>query len=153
SWSKHVWVPFSHYNSTTMLDIHEPTVVNDVPGMGSVQLLYGRQERPLPTRVTLEQLKTDFYPGRQQPSEWTSYFRFEDAATHTVRLAKAFLNNTARLGDWTLFQSQAAGDHESWTVLGVGNRQGVMTMLAGCTLISLGMIFAFAIKPIIVRRH
>ncbi len=149
-WERRVWVPFSLYN--TKHDGMRPTVVREVPGMGDVRLVYGRAEVPLPARVSLEQLQTDFYPGRQQASGWTSYFRFQ-MADGQVQRTKAWLNNTANVGEWTLFQSQAAGDHESFTVLGVGNRQGVMTMLAGCVLISLGMTYAFCVKPILVRRR
>lgn len=150
SWSRRVWVPFSMYNTD-----HDPTtatVVHDVPGIGDLRLIYGRATRPLPARLSLEWLQTDFYPGRQQPSGWTSHFRQQGTDGRVVR-SKAWLNNTARVGEWTLFQSQAAGDHESWTVLGVGNRQGVWTMLAGCALITLGMIYAFCVKPVLVRRR
>lgn len=149
-WERHVWVPFSMYN--TRHDGTEATVVRDVPGMGEVRLVYGRAERPMPARLALEYLQTDFYPGRQQPSGWTSYFRFQ-TSDGQVHRARAYLNNTARVGEWTLFQSQAAGDHESWTVLGVGNREGVWSMLGGCVLITLGMIYAFCVKPVLVRRR
>jgi len=153
SWTHRQWVPFSLYNNTTLMDRHEPTVVDSIPGGRPVQLIYGRYERSLPGRVTLERLQTDFYPGRQQPSGWASYFRYEDPTERRVVAAKAWLNNTARIGGWTLFQSQAAGDHESWTVLGVGNREGVMTMAWGCLLITLGMIYAWTVKPALVRRR
>jgi ABC-type transport system involved in cytochrome c biogenesis permease subunit len=154
-WSRHIWTPFSMFNTDHLaeLDQHPATVVKDVPGMGDLALVYGRTERALPGKVCLEQLKTDFYPGRQQPSEWTSFYRYEDPETRRISRANVHLNNTANFGEWTFFQSQAAGDHKSWTILGVGNRQGVLTQLAGCTLITLGMGFAFFIKPIIVRRR
>ena len=41
----------------------------------------------------------------------------------------------------------------AFTGLGVGNRQGVVTQLAGCILAVSGMIYAFYIKPIIKRRR
>ena len=150
-WERHVWVPFSLYN--TMHDGTAPTAVADVPELGELRFIYGRAIRPLPARLTLEWLQTDFYPGRQQPSGWASHIRKQDFDSNAVVRDKAWLNNTARAGEWTLFQSQAAGDHESWTVLGVGNRQGVLTMLAGCILITLGMIYAFCVKPILIRRR
>lgn len=151
NWERRVWVPYSLYNTTH--DGTTPTAVADVPGLGEIRFIYGRATRPLPARLALEWLQTDFYPGRQQPSGWTSHFRAQDYDSNVVVRDKAFLNNTARVGEWTLFQSQAAGDHESWTVLGVGNRQGVMAMLAGCVLITLGMIYAFCVKPILVQRR
>jgi ABC-type transport system involved in cytochrome c biogenesis permease subunit len=150
-WSKHVWVPFSIYN--TEHDGTRPTLVRDVPGVGDLELIYGRAERLLPARLTLERLQTDYYPGRQQASMWTSYLREEEPETGIVRQKRAWLNNTAKVGEWRLFQSQAPNDGKSWTVLGVGNRQGVWTMLLGTFLITVGMIYAFSIAPILKRRR
>ncbi|MEE8170374.1 MAG: cytochrome c biogenesis protein CcsA, partial [Phycisphaerae bacterium] len=39
----------------------------------------------------------------------------------------------------------------SWTVLGVGNRRGILTMLIGCTLIAIGLLYAFYVKPVLKR--
>ena len=41
----------------------------------------------------------------------------------------------------------------NYTGLGVGNRNGVYTQLAGCCLSVIGMVFAFYIKPILKRRR
>jgi hypothetical protein len=40
----------------------------------------------------------------------------------------------------------------NYTVLGVGNRHGVLIMLLGCCVSLLGMIYAFYVKPFIKRR-
>lgn len=152
-WHKHVWVPFSMYNTDNFLDREPPLVVDGIPGLGSVSFIYGRAMRALPTAMTLEQLKTDLYPGEQQASEWTSHFRYRDPQTGQVRKGKAYLNNTYTIGDWTFYQARASGDHKSWTILGVGNRLGVWTMLIGCTLISVGMVYAFGVKPVLIRRR
>lgn len=150
-WTKRVWVPFSIYN--TDHDGTRPTVASDIPGVGDVRLVYGRTKRILPGRLALERLHTEYYPGRQQASMWSSYFRQQDLETGVVLQSKAWLNNTARVGEWTLFQSQAPADGKSWTVLGVGNRQGVYSMGFGCLLITLGMIYAWTVKPILVERR
>lgn len=152
TWSRRVWVPFSNYD-TLVPDGGAPTPVRDVPGLKGFRLVYGRATRRLPTTVRLERLVTEYYPGRVQPREWTSYFRYTDPKTGQVLRSKAFLNNTARIGDWTLFQSGVSRDNVSWTVLGVGNRRGILAMLVGCTLISLGMAYAFCVKPVLVRRR
>ncbi len=151
-WSQHIWLPYSLYNADHQGDT-PATIVPEVPGLGEVSLVYGRTPRRLPGRITLERLQTDFYPGRQRPSAWTSHIRYEDPDSGRIVRTAAYLNHTARFGPWRVFQATAAGDHESWTGLGVGNRDGVLTMLAGCTLISLGMIYAFAVKPILIRRR
>ncbi len=41
----------------------------------------------------------------------------------------------------------------SWSSLGVGNREGIWTMVLGCILVPVGCIYAFYIKPVIVRRR
>lgn len=152
-WMKHVWVPFNRYNADNFMDQVRPTIVEDIPNRRPVQFIYGRAMRGLPAVMSLERLKTEFYPGQQQAREWTSYFRYRDPVSGEVKPGTAFLNNTYTIGDWTFFQSQAAGDHKSWTVLGVGNRRGVGIQLLGCVLASAGMIYAFGIKPVLVQRR
>jgi hypothetical protein len=53
--------------------------------------------------------------------------------------------------------SEASGNTPSlglnYTVLGVGNRNGVYTQLLGCCIAVIGMIYAFYIKPVIKRRR
>jgi len=41
----------------------------------------------------------------------------------------------------------------NYTVLGVGNRNGVYTQLLGCVIAVAGMIYAFYVKPVIKRRR
>jgi hypothetical protein len=41
----------------------------------------------------------------------------------------------------------------NYTVLGVGNREGVWTQLAGCVIAVTGMVYAFYVKPILFRRR
>jgi len=58
------------------------------------------------------------------------------------------------LGDtyWTLFQAQWDPNGQRFTVLGVGNRPGVWIMTAGCVVLTVGLMYAFYAKPLIVRR-
>ena len=110
-----------------MTDIHDPAPT----ALDKVRDHYratGLTER---LRAALERLVTDYYPGRQQASGWSSYFRFEDAATGTVQLKRAFLNNTAKLGDWTLFQSQAPNDGKSASAR--AGRSCISTRCATCS--------------------
>ncbi len=55
-------------------------------------------------------------------------------------------------GYW-FFQAQWDPGNEAITILGVGNRKGVDVMLLGVCLSILGMIWAFYIKPSILRRR
>lgn len=154
SWSRRQWVNFSQYDQDhTSVFGGTPTVVRGLPEGRAVAFVYGRQRNPLPAPLVLEQLKTEYYPGGEQPKEWTSYFRYKKPGTDEVREGKAFLNNTYTVGNWTFFQSAAAKDGESWTVLGVGNRNGVLLQLLACAMITLGMIYAFAVKPVLKKRR
>ncbi|MBK8267560.1 MAG: hypothetical protein IPK83_04350 [Planctomycetes bacterium] len=52
-WMKHVWVPFSQYNTDNFLDQVASTTVNGVPRIEQISFIYGRTIRPLPTSLTL----------------------------------------------------------------------------------------------------
>jgi hypothetical protein len=75
------------------------------------------------------------------------------------------VNDPIERDGWWYFQAQwdppdesrSAGQRASaglnYTVLGVGNREGVWVQLAGCIIAVVGMIYAFYIKPILKRRR
>ena len=147
------WIPFSDYNGSLAHVVGQDRPATTVTvGGRDLKVTFGRALRRLPGPVTLERLQTDFYPGRNRASGWRSYFRFLDPITRQPMHTSCWLNNTAKIGDWHLFQATASRDHEAYTGLGVGNRRGVMSMLAGCVLISIGLIYAFTVKPMIIRR-
>jgi hypothetical protein len=54
-------------------------------------------------------------------------------------------------GAWIFFQAGYDPDGQSSTI-GVGNRPGVMVMLLGCVMIVSGLLYAFYVKPIVVKR-
>jgi hypothetical protein len=54
-------------------------------------------------------------------------------------------------GNWIFFQAGYDPDGQSSTI-GVGNRPGVDIMLAGCIMIVSGLLYAFYLKPIVIRR-
>src|SRR5205814_1164020 len=55
-------------------------------------------------------------------------------------------------GKWLFFQASFDGQAQRWTGLGVGNRPGVWVMLGGFVMIFVGVVYAFYLKPIIIRR-
>ena len=73
------------------------------------------------------------------------------------RTGVAHLNNPVYFGGigdsyWTFFQAQWDAEAQRFTVLGVGNRPGVWIMTLGCVMIVLGVLYAFYVKPLIIRR-
>ncbi len=105
SWSRRVWVPFSHYNAAG--DGTAPTHLHDVPGIDELSFIYGRATRPLPAAMRLESLQTTYYPGRNQPDSWTSLFRYHDPEPDEVLRPQPFLNHILTLGHWPLLQPGA----------------------------------------------
>jgi hypothetical protein len=55
-------------------------------------------------------------------------------------------------GSWLFFQAQWDPEGQRWTILGVGNRPGVPVMIGGCVMIVMGVLYAFYVKPIVIRR-
>jgi hypothetical protein len=167
------WLPFHHFVFDTERDVfrrhrYSPTVVT-LPDGRRVELLFSRERRPLPAKVALEEFVLTTHIGgftgeTSTIRDYTSYVRFaEDDGWGDARPVSVNRPITDR--GLSFFQAQwdppdAArfeGDRASlglnYTVLGVGNRNGVNTMLAGTIIACLGMIYAFYIKPVIKRRQ
>jgi hypothetical protein len=97
-------------------------------------------------------LKVQFFPGRHGAESWQSDFQVLAGRDSQPVPALVKTNLTYRLGEWALFQSGAAPDHWGWTILGVGNRHGILPMLLGCVMVPLGCLYAFYVKPTLRRR-
>lgn len=149
-----------------------------IPGMGFaptsirladsrlIQLLYSRESRPIEGSVELEGFRIKSHVGGftgtvSSVLDWISELRFNDGDVVEVSV-----NDPKRFGDYWFFQSQwdppdprgertggtpSAG--RNYTVLGVGNRRGVWAMLFGSILSTLGMLYAFYVKPVLRRRE
>ena len=72
--------------------------------------------------------------------------------------ASVSVNDPKSYGNYWFFQSQwdppsAESQGLNYTVLGVGNREGVFAMLFGTCVTVLGMLWAFYVKPTIKRKR
>lgn len=130
-----------------------------LPTGNELQLQLGQMMRPLPAKLTLEKFNVIPYPGGNQSAQsidldYRSTVTVEDPATGDSTTEVAHLNNPIyyRHGDWLFFQAAYDGNAHHWTVLGVGNRDGVDVMILGCIMIVTGLMYAFYLKPIIIRR-
>lgn len=174
-WSQSVWVPYSRY-----ADVHLPPalprrpITIQPPGSDERwEFLYTRTPLVLGAGLAGVKLQVDFFPGGLSPERWFSDFYVVpmaqvrgaedlrlDAANQAdpsepeIRRAHVFTNRTAGVGRWTLFQSGADFDeHWQYTILGVGNREGMWPMIIGSILIPLGCLYAFYVKPVLIRRR
>ena len=167
------WLPWHRYvfdgeDDAIRRFLHRPTVVT-LPDGRNLELLFSRRRRALPAPVVLDDFVLDAHVGGftgQTGSirNWTSVVRFgrEGAWSTPVRVS---VNDPQRHGEFWFFQSQwdppepprfegdVASNGLNYTVLGVGNRNGVLVQLSGCCIAVTGMIWAFYLKPVLKRRR
>lgn len=158
-WSQEVAVPFQEWifeNEWTGGQVRLPQT-GDV-----LQLQLGNTSLQMPALVTLEKFELVNYPGGTPQTanlfrDFKSTITITDRETGESRQAVVHMNNPVYFGglgdsEWTLFQARFDRENQSFTVLGVGNRPGVWVMTAGCTLMVIGLLWAFYLKPVIIQR-
>ena len=169
------WVPFNRWvfeapERVLRRSPFEPRTVRLADGR-EVEILFSRQRVPLGTKISLEEFvltaHVGGFTGRQGTiRDYMSLVRFkdEDDASWSTPVEVSVNDPIEHDGLW-FFQAQwdppdtdpAEGQRPSaglnYTVLGVGNRNGVYTQLFGCCVSVLGMIYAFYVKPVIKRRR
>ncbi|HTL29265.1 MAG TPA: hypothetical protein VL282_08590 [Tepidisphaeraceae bacterium] len=155
-WTRDVLVPYTQW---TMEDPWGGATVS-IPGAKSeLHLQLGNTALVMPAKVTLQKFDLVPYPGGRAAAgnmmrDFRSTLIFEDVSTGEKTTGVAKMNSPVYYagGDWTFFQAQWDPNGQKWTVLGVGNRPFVGTMTLGCAMIILGLLYAFYVKPIIIRR-
>lgn len=151
SWSETHWLFHSSYPRAESRPAELPL---RYPGDGKTySLIFSRMERDLRATLANRKLSVVYQPGQMQVDRWRSDFNY---LTRDGRTGQAMVetNATDSVAGWTFFQSQAPRQDEwAWTVLGLGNRNGIWPMLLGCCLIPLGSMYAFYVKPWLIRRR
>lgn len=163
-WSEEVVVPYSDQAyEAAQADTITPGWTGGlvhIPGLASpVQLQIGYTRRELPAKLTLNKFEVIPYPGgkidsRRPMKDFRSTVTIEDPTNGEHLTDVAHMNSPIYYhgGDWLFFQASYDGQNREWTQLGVGNRPGVWTMITGCIMIFVGLMYAFYAKPIIIRR-
>jgi hypothetical protein len=167
-WSKDVLVPYSQYvaeeswNDSATQDGR--TVAGsemiEIPGAhAALQLRLGQEYDWLPARLTLDRFDAVPYDGMGSTGsslmrDFCSTLTIEDHRTGEKTTDVAHMNHPVYFGDgsWLFFQAQWDPEGQRWTILGVGNRPGVPVMIGGCVMIVVGVLYAFYVKPVIIRR-
>lgn len=142
-----------------------------LPDGRKIEVLFSRQRLPLPASIALDEFVLTSHVGgftgeMGSIRDYMSRVRFRDAGSSVWTDPVAVsMNAPVEHAGLAYFQSQwdppdqprFEGDRGSsglnYTVLGVGNRQGVWSMLLGCCVSVLGMIYAFYLKPVIKRKQ
>lgn len=146
-WTESQWCAFSPYPT-----LEPRTISVRPPGENQDwEVTYSRLARKLNCELLPGNLTVKYFPGKTSVESWWSDFSVVRPGGQ-VEKASVYTNQTYSTGDWTLFQSGAARDNWSYTILGVGNRNGIIPMVLGCVFITLGCLFAFYVKPVLIRR-
>jgi hypothetical protein len=163
----HVY-PFAHEDEVLRRFGYRPNEI-ELPDGRVIEIIYSRQRKRLPTRIALHNFVVSAHIGgftgqTSSIRDWTSMVRFDRDGQWTDP-EPISMNKPANYGGFWYFQAKWdppdqprwEGDPPSqglnYTVLGVGNRNGVWTQLFGCVVAVVGMCYAFYIKPIIKRRR
>lgn len=162
------WLPFHMY---TFDDVnyayggrfrYAPTRIR-LPDGADLELIFGRTRDPLPAPVALEDFRLIAHVGGftgqvSSIRDWESIIRFRGETGDSAPLSVK-TNNPAGYDGFRFFQAMWDPPEPGFTAglnftgLGIGNRIGVGTQLAGCTLSVIGMLYAFYVKPVIKRRR
>lgn len=158
------WLPYHHYpfesNTQTVNRFrYQPTIVGLADGK-IVELMFSRERAPLPTPVALNDFEIDTHIGgfsgrTSSILNWRSLVSFPEVSDELVAVS---VNDPKPHHGYWFFQSQwdppsATSQGLNYTVLGVGNREAVFTMLLGTCITVLGMMWAFFVKPTIKRKR
>jgi len=164
------WLPFNQYvlpseEYTYQGRFHFAPVAVTLPGGRTVELLFSRERMDLPAPVVLDEFVLTAHIGGftgQTASirDWTSEIRFLQGDGEWTGQMPVSTNKPAEYKGYWFFQAswdppqpQQGSAGMNFTGLGVGNRNGVYTMLAGSTLSVVGMMYAFYVKPVLKRRR
>ncbi|MEP0845439.1 MAG: hypothetical protein HRF50_01305 [Phycisphaerae bacterium] len=148
-WSDSRWVMFSMYPDTDA----RPLQVRLPGSVDTWELVFTRAQRELGATLHPGKLSVNFFPGRTNVESWRSDFFVQQPGSKELRPAAVYTNQTASIGRWTLFQSGASTDHWSYTILGVGNRNGITLMNVGWIMVTIGCLYAFYVKPLLLARR
>ena len=158
------WLPYHHYpfeSSTQTVNRfrYQPTIVGLSNGK-IVELMFSRERAPLPTPVALRDFEIDTHIGgfsgrTSSILNWRSLISFPEVSDELVAVS---VNDPKPHHGYWFFQSQwdppsQTSQGLNYTVLGVGNREAVFTMLFGTCITVLGMMWAFFVKPTIKRKR
>lgn len=162
-WSQTVPVPFVDEPADRLRqDPWARGFVSPPGAIAPLQLQLGNTRRDLPTKLSLSNFQLVPYPGmsvddpRAMMRDFRSTVVVGESGSDVVPYTDvAAMNHPIYYngGQWLFFQAAYdSGPTHAWTQLGVGNRPFVGVMIAGCVLIFAGLMYAFYLKPILIRR-
>jgi hypothetical protein len=109
-------------------------------------------EVSLPFRVTLLQFNNESYPGSRMASTYESTVRVEDPERGTFETLIS-MNHPLHHRGYIFFQSSFVEGRPMMSIFSVARAPGLPLVYLGTTLIGVGIVWMFYVKPYLARRQ
>jgi hypothetical protein len=118
---------------------------------GTATLAYRSPEVALPFQVSLLRFNSDKYPGSNMPATYESWVRVDDPE-RGVSEHHISMNHPLHYRGYIFFQASFVEGEPMMSIFSVARSPGLPLVYVGVTLISLGVLWMFYVKPMLVRR-
>jgi hypothetical protein len=115
-------------------------------------LAYSSPEKTLPFRVTLLRFNDESYPGSRMASTYESTVRVDDP-DHGSFETLISMNHPLHHRGYIFFQSSFVEGRPMMSIFSVARAPGLPLVYLGTTLIGVGIIWMFYLKPWLARRQ
>jgi hypothetical protein len=115
-------------------------------------LAYRSPEAVLPFRVTLLRFSNEPYPGSRMASTFESTVRVEDPEKGTFETLVS-MNHPLHHRGYIFFQSSFVEGRPMMSIFSVARAPGLPLVYLGTTLIGVGIVWMFYVKPWLARRQ
>ncbi len=122
--------------------------LGDLPGT----IAYRAPEAALPFKVTLVRFNNEPYPGSRMASTFESTVRVEDPGEGAFE-ALISMNHPLHHRGYIFFQSSFVEGRPMMSIFSVARAPGLPLVYLGTTLIGVGIVWMFYVKPWLVRRQ
>jgi ResB-like family len=107
---------------------------------------------PLPFQVTLLRFNSDKYPGTNNAATYESFVRVNDPE-QGVSEHHISMNHPMHYRGYIFFQASFVEGQPMMSIFSVAKAPGLPLVYIGTTLISLGVVWMFYVKPYLARRQ
>ena len=121
-------------------------------GGEAASLTYRSPEVALPFKVTLLKFNNEPYPGSRMASTFESTVRVEDPEKGTFE-ALVSMNHPFHHRGYIFFQSSFVEGRPMMSIFSVARAPGLPIVYLGTTLIGVGIIWMFYVKPWLAKRQ
>jgi hypothetical protein len=121
-------------------------------GDGAATLAYRSPEQQVPFKVTLLKFNNEPYPGSRMASTFESRVRIEDPEKGTFETLIS-MNHPLHHRGYIFFQSSFVEGRPMMSIFSVARAPGLPLVYIGTTLIGVGIIWMFYVKPWLAKRQ